>query len=121
MATILLVEDDAQLAYALSRSLTIAGHQVITALNGMSAIETLDTDVRIDVLLADIVMPTGHPHGVALARMAQQKRRDLKVILMTGHPELRSEIGQYQFLLKPVAAELVIDAIDRALGKPSRP
>jgi DNA-binding NtrC family response regulator len=116
MATILLIEDDADLAYALSQSFTLAGHRVITALDGMSALDTLDTDVGIDLLLTDLIMPAGQPHGLALANMARQRRPDLAVILMTGHPELRDEVNGYKILLKPVRAATILDEIAASLS-----
>lgn len=117
MATILLIEDDEALACALSDSLRDAGHDVITALDGNSALETLDTDVRIDLLLTDIVMPPGHPHGLALARMARRKRSNLAVILMTGHPDLREEVDGERLLLKPLRVELVLAEIAAGLDR----
>ena len=111
MVCILLIEDDAGLACALSASLTRAGHQLITALSGYSALKTLDTDLQIDLLLTNILMPAGEPHGLALARMARLKRRDLVVIFMTRHPDLREHVHGDTVLMKPVDAGLVIDAI----------
>jgi len=120
MAAILLIEDDEALAYALSSSLEEVGHHVTTALDGWSALRTLDTDVRIDLLLTDLLMPAGHPHGLALAQMARQKRLDLQIILMTGHPELRRQVDGFKILLKPVRAKFVIDEIAATLTNPQR-
>jgi CheY-like chemotaxis protein len=115
MATILLVEDDAAFAYALSKSLRAADHHVITALDGMSALKALDTDMRIDVLLTDIVLPARQPHGLALAHMARQKRNDIAVIFMTGYDELGKEIDGYKILVKPVETQTVLDEITASL------
>jgi CheY-like chemotaxis protein len=115
MSTILLVEDDAALAYALSRSLREADHHVITALDGMAALKTLDTDTRIDVLLTDIVLPARQPHGLALARMARRKRPDLAVIYMTGYDELGKDVDGDKILLKPLEPQTVLDEINASL------
>lgn len=115
MSTILLVEDDAALAYALSKSLRGADHHVITALDGMTALKTLDTNVRIDVLLTDIVLPARQPHGLALARMARQKRPDLAVIFMTGYDEFGKDVDGDKILQKPIEIQTVLDEIAASL------
>ena len=117
MACILLIEDDAGLACALAAALTRAGHQLVTALSGYSALTTLDSDVRIDLLLTNIIMPAGEPHGLALARMARLKRHDLAVIFMTRHRDLHQYVDGHKVLIKPVDADLVIDAIAASLGR----
>ena len=115
MASILLIEDDIELASALSESLTLAGHQVTTALDGWSALRTLDIDMQIDLLLTDLVMPAGQPHGLALARMARHKRPGLAVIFMTGHAEFVDEAAGDKILMKPVRTAVVLDEIAASL------
>jgi CheY-like chemotaxis protein len=111
LSTILLVEDDASLAYALSKSLRNAHYHVITALDGLAAIKALDRDVRIDVLLTDIVLPSQQPHGFALAKLARRKRPDLAVIFMTGYGELGENIDGDRILLKPIETQTVLNEI----------
>ena len=117
MASILLIEDDEGLALALSASLRGAGHQVTTALDGFAALKALDSDTLIDLLLTDIVMPPGQPHGLALARLAQQKRRNLAVILMTGFPDLRQQVDGYKLLLKPLEGNQLLSEITASLAR----
>jgi CheY-like chemotaxis protein len=116
MATILMVEDDEGLAYALSRALKAAGHHVLIACDGFSALDTLDGAEHIDCLIVDLLMPKGHPHGLAIAKMGRQKRRDLAVIYMTGHLDLPARIEQENVLLKPVDPDLLIREIHARLG-----
>jgi CheY-like chemotaxis protein len=85
MKTILLVEDDKSLAYSLAKQLEVAGYTVRSVTSSMAALDVLDSDVKIDLVLADIVMPPGQPNGLALGRMARMKRLDIKVAYMTGY------------------------------------
>jgi DNA-binding NtrC family response regulator len=103
MPTILLVEDDNVFAYALQRHLRRDGHLVVPATNTMDALEALDSDQPIDLMITDIGMPTGIPNGLALARMAALKRSALPVILITGLPGALSHVklGEWQILQKP--------------------
>jgi len=116
MATILLIEDDGELHAMLSESLTLAGHRVIGSHDGLSACNVLETDEPIDLLLADLVMPAGHPHGLALARMARHRRPDVAVIFMTGYAEFLEEVAGEKILVKPVRATTVLEAIDASLS-----
>jgi CheY-like chemotaxis protein len=40
------------------------------------------------VVVTDINLPEGEPHGLALARMIKNKKPHVPIILMTAHPEL---------------------------------
>lgn len=67
---ILLVEDDPSFCYALSKVLGNAGFDVTTAPGYLSALEALEGEKPIDLLLTDVMMPNGI-NGFALARMAR--------------------------------------------------
>src|SRR5215831_11872879 len=81
---ILVVEDDQTFGNTLSRLLRHEGYGVTFAPNFQDALEVLETDQPLDLLLVDIVMPEG-VNGIALARMARLRRRDLKVLYLTGY------------------------------------
>lgn len=121
MANILLIENDRGLAYALSKLLRHAGHSVRIAFDGISALKMLDTDMPLDLILTDLVMPVGHPHGLALARMGRWRRRDLAVIFMSRDRDLGTEIDGDTILLKPIDGSSLLDAIAKRLGKTSQP
>jgi CheY-like chemotaxis protein len=116
MATILLVEDDSTLCYALSKTLISAGHRVVAALDGMSALAQLDGPEVIDLLLVDIVMPRGQPHGLAIAQMARRKRPAMAVIFMTGHPDIPRDLLDDPVLPKPLDPNLLLEEVASSLG-----
>jgi CheY-like chemotaxis protein len=113
---ILLVEDDAAACAAYSQGLREAGYEVSVATEFRLALEILEADRPLDLLLVDIVMP-GSVNGLALSRMARMRRRDLKVIYLTGYsiPGAEQEaLGP--ILLKPVEAPRLVSEIERALA-----
>jgi CheY-like chemotaxis protein len=81
----LLVDDDPAFAYATSRRIEEAGHRVITSTNSREAINLLEGDSDIDLLVADIVMPPGHPNGFAIGKAARMRNPDLKVLYMSAY------------------------------------
>ena len=84
---VLLVEDDAAFADAAARSFESVGMRTVVALGSMPTIDGFDSNA-IDVVITDIKLPSGGPHGLALERMIKNKRPRVPIILMTAHPEL---------------------------------
>ena len=103
--TILWVEDDASFRHAVTRALEVGGFRVIAAPDTMSALKELDRAPRVDLLLADIQMPPGQPHGLALARMARVRQPELPVIFLTGYEDLAGAA-------QSIAARLFAKSID---------
>jgi DNA-binding NtrC family response regulator len=113
MKTILLVEDDAVLRHALDRTLTEAGYFIVAAEDTMAALDAIAAH-RIDLLVTDIVMPQGKPHGLALARMARMRRPDFPVIFMTGYHDIvpRDVELPGRLFEKPIDTAELVQAID---------
>jgi CheY-like chemotaxis protein len=115
---ILLVEDDEPLRYALARGLRQAGYRVLDTGSSIEAIAFLDGGETVDLLVTDIIVP-GRPHGFALGRMARLRRRDLKIIYLTGLsslPEIELADAAGTVLQKPIDPDRLIDEIGRALA-----
>lgn len=113
---ILLVEDDDASRAAYDQGLTRAGYEVSSARDFRRALEVLEGDSPLDLLLVDIVMP-GSVNGLALSRMARMRRRNLKIIYVTGYTipgAEREALGP--ILNKPVDDAQLISEIERALG-----
>jgi DNA-binding NtrC family response regulator len=121
MKTILLVNDDEAFRHATARHLTDAGYRVILAADSMAALDELSSDVTIDLLLTEVVMPKGKPHGFALARMARLRRRSLPIVLMTGYDDVVSEGDESlgPVLRKPIDMSALSDAIGKQLESPT--
>ena len=82
--TILLVEDDKDVRTYLSDALRGLQYRVLSAANATIALKLLAEDqLRIDILLTDVVMPG--MNGRELGKEATQLRPRLKVLYMTGY------------------------------------
>ena len=84
---VLFVDDDAAFADAAARSFESVGMRTVVALGSMPALDVLFND-EIDVVVTDVKLPAGEPHGLALARMIRNRRPQVPIILMSAHPEL---------------------------------
>jgi CheY-like chemotaxis protein len=78
------------------------------------ALETLESDQPVDVLVTDILMPD-RIHGFALARMARMRRPELKVLYLTAY-DLPTDEAIGTVLRKPVTDTMLADEIRRAMA-----
>jgi two-component system NtrC family sensor kinase len=117
-ATILVVEDEADVREVLAAELTNFGYRVLTAGDGPEALEILERESRVDLLFSDVVMPHGMT-GDVLAREAQRRRPELKILLSSGYPpaELRERqlLGEFRVLQKPYRIEDLLRVIGERL------
>jgi two-component system, cell cycle sensor histidine kinase and response regulator CckA len=84
VGTVLIVEDEDALRFAVSKMLNKRGFSIMEAHNGRAGLELFRQHVKeIDVVLLDLTLPDmlGQESLLGLRRM----RPDVKVILMTGY------------------------------------
>jgi CheY-like chemotaxis protein len=81
--TILIVEDDPGVRVFVTSAARELGFAVIEADNAALALERLEANPDISILLTDVVMPGAT--GKQLVDMALEKRPDLQVVYMTGY------------------------------------
>ena len=84
--TILVVEDDADVRAFVERQLQDLGYVVLTAPDGPAARKILETDLPIDLLFTDVVMPGGIT-GRKLAEEAKLHRPGLRTLFTSGYTE----------------------------------
>jgi CheY-like chemotaxis protein len=120
-ARILLIEDDDALRRMAAQMLEQAGFAVMPAHDYSAAIKFIDGDAPIDLLLTDIGMPAGTPHGVSIALMARSKRPRLKIVYMSGThsaAQIDAVADAAAFLAKPFRRDDLIRAVSDALAVP---
>lgn len=115
-ATILLVEDDAQLGRALVRIMTAAGFQVVHAKNGVDAFENVMAQ-SFDAVLSDLNLPDAC--GVDVLKFARAQDPEVPLVLMSGFPTIDTTIeavnlGVMEYLVKPMTSERIAAVLMRA-------
>jgi CheY-like chemotaxis protein len=112
--TILLVEDNPDVAEASTGLLEQLGYAVRWVCNAEEALAEIDAD-GIDLVFSDIVMP-GKMDGLALAQAIREKYPRLPILLATGYSDaLRKVSLGFQVLRKPYE----IHELSQALAKVS--
>ena len=116
-ATILIVEDDAAFAYALQRHLESNNYRVVAAASSTEALKKFDSE-RIDLVITDIRLLQGEPHGLSLARSIRKRQPEIPLILVTAYPELLAGEAPPGLLFhKPVELATLRGAVEACLGE----
>ena len=116
--TILLVEDEEGLRALNARGLTSRGYTVLEASNGVEAIEVLDKEGAVDLVVSDVVMP--EMDGPTLLKELRRRNPDLKVIFVSGYAEEAfqknlPEQEQYEFLAKPFTLKQLVSKVKETM------
>jgi len=103
--TILIVDDEVELAVIAKSILEGLGYTVICAENGVSALQVLQENSAIDLVFSDVVMPGG-VSGLDLAAIIDNEYPGLKILLTTGfaveaNNAMAGSESQYDMLRKP--------------------
>ena len=121
MPTILVVEDEPLVRAIAVEVLTDAGHDVREACDGRQALDMLESDGPVDLLVTDIQMP--RMNGYQLAESAMSRWPGQRILLVTGYtrenePELVRK-ACLRTLQKPFDVDRLPGIVAELLGKGS--
>ncbi|UJP65212.1 response regulator [Mongoliitalea daihaiensis] len=116
---ILLVEDDPIIRLLISSQLVTKGNFVITAKNGVNALEVLLDNPNTDIIITDIMMP--QMGGVELAnQLLNSEFNQIPIMAITGGTYLEENNGNpspfREVLQKPVYIQDLIDQINHIIN-----
>ena len=119
MAHILAVDDDPRIRTFVTKTLSAAGHDVVTVGDAESALAQLLMS-RPDLFLLDINLPG--MHGLALAEKLQSQRGTwaIPVVILSVRTDPRDKVaafasGAVTYLEKPFKKKDLVDAVRSAL------
>jgi len=117
-AVVLLVDDEQQVRFTTSESLSELGYEVVQAASGQEALDRIAGGLRPDLLVTDHLMPG--MTGAQLALELRNRMPGLPVLMITGYAQLRpEETGGFDVLVKPYRhAELALRVADLLAGEP---
>jgi CheY-like chemotaxis protein len=116
--SVLLVEDDDEVAELVSQMLRQLGYDVIHARSPTAALGALANQRAIDLVFSDIMMPGGM-NGVQLAREIRRRRADLPILLTSGYAQAAwqaAEAEGVRILPKPYRLEDLSVALEAIKG-----
>jgi signal transduction histidine kinase/ActR/RegA family two-component response regulator len=112
---ILFVDDEEMLAEWGKATLERLGYRVAAFTDSKKALKAFSDDpMRFDLVITDHAMP--QMAGTDFARMLLKARKDIPIILCTGHSETVSrekarKLGIREFLMKPLAKQELAEAV----------
>lgn len=121
--TILIVDDDPDILRLMSMRLRAAGYETISVSNGEAALAHIALNSP-DLVITDLRMPG--MDGMTLFKAIQSSKPHLPVIIVTAHGSEAEALnaiqrGVFDFLTKPFDNKYLLQQIESALRKFSRP
>lgn len=119
MRTVLIVDDEEDVIYALQQTLQSLNYQMIATTDAKRALQILKNDSSIDLLITDLFMPM--MDGATLLNRSRAIRSNLRAVLTTGaasYQELRRWRGKGELIVcKPWRDKELVDAVERAFNR----
>ena len=116
--TVRVVEDEQAVRELACEFLKCAGYRVVTAENGLEALETAKRFGKsIRLVLTDIVMPK--MRGPALAQQLKSVLPDVRIVYMTGYREQTDGSDEFlqgaYFVQKPFTRDSIVGGVAEAM------
>ena len=122
---VLVVEDNEATLEAIRALLEAQNYRVISATNGVEALELFDqTSEAIILVISDVVMP--QMGGMTLYRSLRERQPGVKILFITGHPmevenQTLLEKGTVHWLQKPFSVREFNQAVRTLLENEKKP
>jgi DNA-binding NtrC family response regulator len=120
IANVLLVDDEAEFVETFSERLELRDLEISKAFNGEEALQVLETNRTIELVILDVKMP-----GMdGIETLAEIKKRYplVEVIMLSGHADVESAIdgmkqGAFDYLMKPCDIDQMVAKVTEAAAK----
>ena len=117
---VMVIDDDPSVGRIIQIILEKQGHSLIMADSFATAKTTLSENTgEVDLVITDLVLPDGS--GLDILKMVKGLDDSIMRIVITGHASIDNAVecidqGAFAFIEKPVSADQLRTAVDRALG-----
>jgi len=114
---ILLVDDDSAVRDVTASILEDLGYVVLKLGSGGAALDLLDRQSNVDLVLLDFAMPG--MSGVEVARQVQFKHPAIPILFVTGYADKNAlrDVGEERIIKKPFIGEELAQKVNAALVK----
>ncbi len=114
--TILMADDDMRNIYALTTLIESAGANLICAYDGKEAVEKLQKNPQVDIVLMDIMMPVMNGYDAIAEIRKIDRYKTIPVLAVTskvveGEKERCRDAGASDYIAKPLNNDLLINKI----------
>ena len=119
--TILVVDDSPTVVKFVSFSLQNRGYRVLTACDGMDAIEKISTDGgEISLVITDLNMPNLDGYSLIHTLRSSERHAATTIIILSSEDgkddrDRGIEVGASSYLVKPFKSSLLLDEVAKYL------
>lgn len=120
-STIVLIEDDREISTTIQSALESGGYRVLAAPNGIEGQKLIESK-QPDLVVTDMMMP--RMGGFPVLEFLKNMENPPRVIMITAneggrHKAYAEMLGVDEYLRKPFAMDVLLDAVSRVLAKDS--
>lgn len=120
MSTVLIVDDDPDVADVFRIFLASVGHTAVSASGGIQCLKMLQ-EISPDVILLDMMMQPMDGWTTLKAIKENPQTKSIPVIMITGKPQVGNERDVYaplyfDYLKKPIRQEELCASVQKALA-----
>ena len=117
---VMLVDDEVPFVETMTKRLAKRNLNVIAAFSGQEALEILDKQRNVDVVILDVKMPG--MDGIETLRKIKSACPLIEVVMLTAHATVESAIegmkfGAFDYLMKPCDMDQLIGKVNEAARK----
>ena len=117
---VMLVDDEVPFVETMTKRLAKRNFNVIAAFSGQEALEILDKQRNVDVVILDVKMPG--MDGIETLRKIKSAYPLIEVVMLTAHATVESAIegmkfGAFDYLMKPCDMDQLIGKVNEAARK----
>jgi signal transduction histidine kinase len=107
---VLVVDDDELILQLIKKNLNLRNYEVLTASNGQDAIQIVEQNNDIDIVILDVMMPVMTGYDVAIKLREKYSLFELPIIFLTAKDQLSDVLkafglGANDFIIKPFKNE----------------
>lgn len=120
MKSILVVDDEFEMASTLRAVLEAEGYRAEVCSDGREAMDRLKTGPKPDLIVMDIMMPRVSGLDVLRSMRSGADLADVPVIMMSVIPPAvkKADYGWQAFLHKPFTLQALLGAVRQSIGEP---
>ena len=120
IANVLLVDDEVDFVETFSERLQMRDLEVSKAFSGKKALEVLEQNTNVEVVILDVMMPD--MDGIETLAEIKKRYPLVEVIMLSGHSTVESAIegmkkGAFDYLMKPCEIDQIIAKVGEAATK----
>ncbi|MBW1867639.1 MAG: response regulator [Deltaproteobacteria bacterium] len=120
LVNVLLVDDEVPFVETMTKRLNRRDIDILAAHSGSEALDLLEQNSRIEVVILDVKMPG--MDGMETLQEIRKRYPLVEVIMLTGHATVESGIdgmkmGAFDYLMKPCDMDILVSKVGEAAAK----